>query len=290
MQYKKITRITKKKKSTTVYNFHVPGLENYVANGVVTHNCYVARRKGYANPITLYSNRDQMIAAWKRHLSKLPMKQPHQTHATLWTYDLGCNNDISVDASACETPRILIEHFRDTRALASFATKYVNRDMLAYDPQLHTRIRFSLMPEKLRKVVDVSTSSTSAKIEAADEFVRAGYEVHFNFSPIIFVEDSKQLWVELFEELNDKLSDQTKAQAAAELIMLTHNADLHELNERWHPRAEALLWRPDLQEAKTSRNGQKNIRYDYRFKAECLRLFREMLAQHCPWMRIRYAF
>jgi len=290
MQFKKISRITRKKKKTKVYNFHVPKYENFVANGMVSHNCYVARRKGYANPITLYSNRDQMVAAWKRHLDKLPKKQPHQTHETLWAYDLGCNNDISVDASACDTPRILIENFRNTRAIASFATKYVNRDMLSYDPQLHTRIRFSLMPESMRKVVDVSTSTTSAKIDAADEFVRAGYEVHFNFSPIIFVEGTRTKWIELFEELNDKLSEETKAQAAAELIMLTHNEQLHELNKLWHPRAEEMLWQPDLQEIKTSKNGQKNIRYEYRFKADVLKAFKSMLGQYCPWMKIRYAF
>ena len=38
--------------------------------------------------------------------------------------------------------------------------------------------------------------------------------------------------------------------------MLTHNDGLHEVNLGWHPRAEELLWRPDLQQPKLSQNGQ----------------------------------
>lgn len=252
--------------------------------------CYVARRKQYANPVTLYANREQMISSWETHLKALPTKEPNQTHATLWTYDIGCNNDISIDASLCNTPKILIEKFRNTRALASFATKAVNLSMLNYDPQGHTRIRFSLMPEPIRKIVDVSTDTTTAKIKAVNAFYKAGYEVHFNFSPIIFVEDTLKDWELLFCELNDELEDAVKKQAAAELIMLTHNKDSHELNLQWHPKAEALLWAPDIQEEKISLNNQVNLRYKYKIKQDMLQLFKTTLLKHCPWMRIRYAF
>src|SRR3712207_6852774 len=49
-------------------------------------------------------------------------------------------------------------------------------------------------------------------------------------------------------------SPAAKAQAAAEVILLTHNADLHEVNLGWHPQAEDLLWRPDLQQPKRSQD------------------------------------
>ncbi len=263
-----------------------------VANGCMMScaYCYVARRKQYANPVTLYANREQMVSSWEQHLAALPQKQSNQTHPTLWAYDIGCNNDISIDARLCNTPKILIEKFRGTRALASFATKAVTPSMLEYDPQGHTRIRFSLMPEPIRKIVDVSTDTTSTKIKAANDFYKAGYEVHFNFSPIIFVEDTLKDWELLFSELNDELQDAVKEQAAAELIMLTHNNDLHELNLNWHPKAEELLWAPDIQEQKISLNNQVNIRYEYKIKQHMLQVFKASLIKHCPWMRIRYAF
>ena len=263
-----------------------------VANGCASActYCYVARRKGYANPVTIYSNREEMIASWKRHLSKLGTKPPSQTHPTLWTYDIGCNNDISIDSMLCDTPRILIEEARGTRALLSFATKSVNLDMLNYDPQGNTRIRFSLMPESMRKVVDVGTDSTTDRIDAINDFVDAGYEVHLNFSPIIIKPGGSSEYIELLEQLNDTLTIKAKEQAKAEIIMLTHNQQLHELNLEWHPKGEALLWRPDIQERKTSLNGQANLRYDRHYKADAIRIFKSMLKQHAPWIEVRYAF
>lgn len=34
--------------------------------------------------------------------------------------------------------------------------------------------------------------------------------------------------------------------------VLTHKEELHEVNLRWHPEGETLLWPPDIQEHKTS--------------------------------------
>ncbi len=81
-----------------------------------------------------------------------------------------------------------------------------------------------------------------------------------------------------------------KEQAAAEVIMLTHNRDLHEVNLNWHPRAEEVLWRPDLQEVKRSENGSLNVRYRAGAKGAALERLRGLVAAHAPWLNIRYAF
>jgi len=39
LEYKKIKSIKRLKKKQKVYNFNVPGYENYVANGFIVHNC-----------------------------------------------------------------------------------------------------------------------------------------------------------------------------------------------------------------------------------------------------------
>src|SRR3712207_7468747 len=58
-------------------------------------------------------------------------------------------------------------------------------------------------------------------------------------------------------QLDDELGAAAKAQAATEIIMLTHNEQLHEVNLGWHPQAEQLLWRPELQQPKLSQNGDR---------------------------------
>ena len=86
------------------------------------------------------------------------------------------------------------------------------------------------------------------------------------------------------------LSPQSKEQLKAEIIFLTHNAQLHEVNMRWHPKAEDYLWRPDLQEIKRSEGGMLNLRYKAAWKRRWLGQFRARLHQILPYCTVRYAF
>lgn len=54
-----------------------PGLANGCAMSCAY--CYVARRKGAANPITLFLNVEEALAATARFAAKLPPKVPSQT-------------------------------------------------------------------------------------------------------------------------------------------------------------------------------------------------------------------
>jgi spore photoproduct lyase family protein len=254
--------------------------------------CYVPRRKGYANPVTVFTNIDQITGYLRRHVARQGAKpQPDQVDPAAWVYDIGENGDCSVDALVSDNVADLIGTFRDLpTAKASFATKYVNRQLLDIDPAGRTRIRFSVMPDRDARLLDVRTSRVGERIAAVDEFVAAGYEVHLNLSPVVLREGWEEDWTALLQQLDDVLSPAAKAQAAAEVILLTHNAGLHEVNLGWHPRAEDVLWRPDLQEAKRSQNGQDNVRYRAGVKRAGVARLRELVAAHAPWLRIRYAF
>jgi spore photoproduct lyase family protein len=253
--------------------------------------CYVPRRKGYANPISLFVNIEEACAAIRRHAGRQgPLAAPDQIDDASWVYDIGENGDLSVDATLCDNVRDLVALFRTLpNAKGSFATKFVNRDLLDYDPQGRTRVRFSLMPEAMAKV-DVRTSPIPERIAAVDDFVRAGYEVHLNFSPVILHEGWEAEYRELFAQVDAGLSDAAKAQLKAEIIFLTHNAGLHEVNLRWHPKAEELLWRPDIQETKVSEGGQTNLRYRTPWKRRWLDRFQAIMAEALPYCRVRYAF
>ncbi|MFI9592811.1 hypothetical protein [Nonomuraea sp. NPDC052265] len=95
------------------------------------------------------------------------------------------------------------------------ALKYVNRDLLGWDPRGHTRVRFSLMPA-------------------------AGYEVHVNLG--------------------------------------------------WHPKAEEVPWRPELQWAKRWETGGWSVRYRNGHKGRCVAALTGLLAARLPYCRVRYAF
>ncbi len=254
--------------------------------------CYVPRQKGYANPISVFVNIEQISTYLSRHAAKLGWKQqPSQVDPQYWVYDLGCNSDCSVDALISDNTRDLVALFRTLpNAKASFATKYVNRDLLNYDPQRKTRIRLSLMPQRMAKVVDVRTSSMAERIGSINDFYAAGYEVHLNFSPVIYYEDWQADYRELFDELAQVLRPEVKAQLGAEIIFLTHNEKLHQINLGWHPKGEELLWKPELQEVKYSQMGGRNLRYKRGFKADLVDEFTGLLKERLPECPVRYAF
>ena len=254
--------------------------------------CYVPRRKGYANPITVFTNIDKITRYLRGHVRRQGVKAaPDQIDPAAWVYDIGENSDCSVDALVSANVADLVATFRDLpTAKASFATKFVNRELLGLDPQGRTRIRFSLMPERDAKLLDIRTSPVPERIAAIDDFVEAGYEVHLNLSPIVIRDGWERDWAELLARLDDELGPAFKAQAAAEVIMLTHNRDLHEVNLGWHPKAEDVLWRPDLQQAKRSQSGMWNVRYRNDVKREGVQAVTDLIAAHAPWLRVRYAF
>ncbi|RBY95948.1 spore photoproduct lyase family protein [Blastococcus sp. TF02-8] len=271
-------------------DFIAPGPSNGCA--MACAYCYVPRRKGFANPITVFTNIEQITAHLRRHVARQgPKPEPNQCDPHDWVYDIGENGDCSVDALVSDNVADLVATFRTLpTAKASFATKYVNRQLLDLDPAGRTRIRFSVMPDDDARLLDVRTSRMDERIAAVDDFVEAGYEVHLNLSPVVLRDGWESAWTALLRQLDDVLSPAAKAQAAAEVIMLTHNEALHEVNLGWHPLAEELLWRPELQEPKRSQNGQDNVRYRAGVKRAALARLDQLVAGTAPWLRVRYAF
>jgi spore photoproduct lyase family protein len=255
--------------------------------------CYVDRHKP-VNPITLFTNTEEALTTIDRHVHTLPWpRTANQTDPTYYTYDIGCNSDISVDATLSDSVKLAVEFFRmHPRAKATFATKFVNKDLLDYDPQRKTRIRFSLMPAHISKLVDVRTDAIEKRLAAINDFWEAGYEVHVNFSPVI-VYGGKQ-WREdyrqLFKQLNEIVRPEVKAQMASEVIFLTHNAWQHKANLAINPKAEELLWKPELQETKRSHMGGINIRYQHELKSRMIEVFKQIHQETIPWCHIRYIF
>ena len=272
-------------------DFIAPGASNGCS--MACAYCYVPRRKGFANPITTFVNIEGITRAIARHAAKLPRRRtgPSQVDPALWVYEIGENGDVSADALLSDNGRDLVAMFRLLpNAKATFATKFVNRELLRFDPQRKTRLRFSLMPPAMSRLVDVRTSPIEERLAAVNDFVAAGYEVHLNFSPVIVYDGWQRDYELLCAQVDDLLNAEAKAQVAAEIIMLTHNAQLHEVNLRWHPQAEAHLWRPEWQEVKISHTGGENVRYRHGAKGRMLAELRAIMEKRIPYCTVRYAF
>ncbi len=55
------------------------------------------------------------------------------------------------------------------------------------------------------------------------------------------------------------------------------------MNLSWHPEGEKVLWRPDVQEHKTSQaSGERVLRYERNLKRGLVREFRALLSEKMP--------
>jgi spore photoproduct lyase len=289
LKFKKIKAITKIAKDTKVVNFSVKKNENYFANGILTHNCYMKRHK--REGLSVATNTMDILTEINSHAYFSTVEKPNQTGEYV-TYDISCNEDFALHAKY-HNWKTIFKFFREhPLAMGSFATKYVNKDFLDFNPEGKIRVRFSLMPEKWRKILEPNTSPIDLRLNAVPRFIDAGYEVHLNFSPVI-VHD---LWLTEYEFLFHLVSRHANINGwetnavKSEVIFLTHNEQKHLYNLQHKIPGEDLLWVPKIQERKVSQYGGKNLRYEHNRKVDYIKQFVELHNQYLPWNTIRYIF
>lgn len=253
--------------------------------------CYMKRHKpeglDYADHVQSYRD---ILTEIDHHAWFDTTEKPNQTHEKYITYDISCNEDFALHAKYHDWHRIFTFFLNHPIAMGSFATKYVNKNLLEFDPNGKIRIRFSLMPEHIREILEPNTSSIVDRLKAINQFKRAGYDVHLNFSPVIVYDGWLEDYQDLFAWVNAAVDKKYRDEVKAEVIFLTHNADKHEYNLANNLPGEDLLWRPDIQESKKSEFGGENIRYEWQIKQNFIYLFREAHKQVIPWNTIRYIF
>jgi spore photoproduct lyase len=256
--------------------------------------CYMKRHKPKGLDIADDKSVTDILTEINSHVYfDTSVEKPNQTHEKYITYDISCNEDFALHAKHHDWKRIFT-FFRDHElAMGSFATKYVNKNLLDFNPEGKIRIRFSLMPENIRQILEPNTSTIEERLDAVRLFQKAGYDVHLNFSPVIYYDKWLQDYEELFYQvLNVAIRDHWDLgnPVKAEVIFLTHNESKHQYNLDNNLPGEDLLWKPHLQESKVSQYGGENIRYAVTFKSQWINEWRALHNRVIPWNTIRYIF
>jgi spore photoproduct lyase len=252
--------------------------------------CYMKRHK--PEGLSVATNTMDILTEINSHVYFATVDKPNQTHPDYITYDISCNEDFALHAKYHDW-KTIFKVFRDhPLAMGSFATKYVNSDLLDFNPEGKIRIRFSLMPEDWRELLEPNTSDINLRLNAVPRFIDAGYEVHLNFSPVI-VHDN---WLDKYRHLFNLVAHHARTNnwdnnsVKAEVIFLTHNEGKHKYNLAHKLPGEHLLWVPKIQERKISQYGGENIRYEHNRKADYIKQFIELHDEIIPWNTIRYCF
>ena len=287
---KQATKTLKVKDNGRSADFVTPNFIYGCLGGCRNSYCYVMRYN--FDNVYINENVEQILGRIERHVDKQPWpKAPNQTDPTFYTYDIGCSTDIGLHWKHYDWQRVF-DFFRDhPHAKATFATKYVNAKLLDYNPNGKVRIRFSLMPQSVSDYLEPKTSKIADRLAAIVPFIEAGYDVHVNFSPIVFYEGWLDDYRELFTQLNAAVPERYRPIVQAEGIMVTHNPWQHKRNlENGMTESEAYLWRPDIQEHKRSSYGSSAVRYQRGFKAELTEQWLRVHDEVVPWNTVRYLF
>jgi spore photoproduct lyase len=252
--------------------------------------CYCKRHK--TEGVDIATNTLEILTAVDHHAWFADVEKPNQTHPKYVTYDIGCNSDMALHAKNYEWGTVFEFFKQHPIAMGSFATKYVNDDLLKYNPEGKMRIRFSVMPVDYMNILEPHTSTLAERLIAVKKFQDAGYEVHLNFSPVIVGKGWLKNYEYLFRII-DKMAIIYKWDTdavKAEVIFLTHNEGKHLYNLEHKLPGESLLWQPEIQESKVSQYGGKNIRYKAGLKKQYIDQFVELHDKYIPWNTIRYIF
>jgi len=250
--------------------------------------CYMKRHK--PKGLSVAKNTEDILTEINSHVTFADVTKPNQTHKKYITYDISCNEDFALHAKYHEWEKIFTFFKNHPVAMGSFATKYVNPDFMLFNPENKIRIRFSLMPQSKANIHEPHTSKIIDRIKAINPFVKAGYDVHVNFSPVIVYDGWLNDYYNLFQMLNDYVDLAIQANVLSEVIFLTHNESKHLDNLKYNHIAEKDLWVPNIQETKVSQYGGKNIRYNYKLKREYIKEFVDLHDKVIPWNKIRYIF
>lgn len=246
--------------------------------------CYMKRHK--STGLDVASNTNDILTAINSHVMFADVEKPNQTHEHYITYDISCNEDFALHAKYHQWKDIFEFFKQHDRAMGSFATKYVNENLLEYNPNGKIRIRFSLMPQSYSSILEPNTSLIIDRIKAIDRFIDAGYDVHINFSPVIVTHRWLEEYQHLFQLVNDNVINKDKVKC--EVIFLTHEKKKHEYNVKHNLPGENLIWNPEIQVDKVSQYGGENIRYVDKYIY--VDKFKELHNEIIPWNLIRYIF
>ena len=248
--------------------------------------CYMKRHKPQG--LDIAKNTMNILTEINNHCMFAEVDKPNQTHNNYTTYDISCNEDFALHAKYHEWQTIFDFFKEHPVAMGSFATKYVNVDLLNYDPQGKIRIRFSLMPQSISDKLEPNTSKIIDRIKAIDAFIDGGYEVHINFSPVVVYDNWLEDYEYLFQMVDNYVDYQNEVKC--EVIFLTHNENKHNYNLANNITGESLLWNTDIQENKISQYGGKNIRYKHNLKAQYIKQWTDLHNKIINWNQIRYIF
>lgn len=258
-------------------NCIAPNLIYGCFGGCVDTYCYMSRYNGkrvYVN--TNVDDIFESVVKWEEGFTKVPDQQdPKYTMV-----DIACNTDLVLMQKHLPEPLIdYLKRYDDHPQLNStMATKYpslLKLDVKKFNKK--PRVRVSLMPQRFADVLEPKMQKVADRIPEINRLKDLGWEVHVNYSPLVFYKKWKEDYSELFKMVKD-IAGVNKC----EVIALTNHASQM---ARSSDQARELM-----SLSSEVKNSSGVMRYPLKHKTRLLEEFKELYSQYFDLDTIRYIF
>jgi DNA repair photolyase len=200
---KQKTKTLETKPNNNSANCIAPNLIYGCFGNCIDTYCYMSRYNGHR--VFVNENVEdifQSVVEWEKTYNKTPDQQdPIYTMV-----DIACNTDLVLMQK--HTPEPLIDYLKrydnHTNLNTTMATKYpglLNLDVTHFYKA--PRVRVSLMPQKYSDILEPKMQSIESRIHDINRLKDLGWEVHINYSPLIFVKGWKEEYINLFKSIKE---------------------------------------------------------------------------------------
>tara|TARA_R100001480_G_scaffold138383_1_gene135464 strand:+ start:421 stop:1254 length:834 start_codon:yes stop_codon:yes gene_type:complete len=258
-------------------NCIAPNLIYGCFGGCVDTYCYMSRYNG--RRVFVNKNVDDIfksVVEWE----KTYIKEPDQQDPIYTMVDIACNSDlVLMQKHMPESLHDYLKRYDDHPQLNStMATKYPS--LLKLDVNHFNkapRVRVSLMPQVYSNILEPKMQKISSRIKDINRLKSLGWQVHCNYSPLVFYPGWKEEYNDLFAEVNAYAGVNK-----CEVIALTNHKNQM---AKATPEAQELMRR-----SYEVKNASGVMRYPLKHKTRLLAEFKEIYKQYFPLNTIRYIF
>ena len=242
--------------------------------------CYLVCNYNKCAYLRLFVNREQML----EKIFKVA-KKDFEEKGKKSVFEIGSNSDLILENTITNNLVWTIENFKNNEnGKLTFPTKFDMVDpILPLDHKGKVIIRVSVNPEEIINRVEFGTSRLNGRIEAINKLKEAGYEIGILIAPVIFVDNWKNIYLELIQTLSEKLTDKVKKSVFFEIIFMTYSYVHTKINEEAFPNAINLY-----EKDKMTGRGRGKYWYKENIREEGKKFFLENMKKYFPNNEILY--
>jgi len=258
-------------------NCIAPNLVYGCFGGCIDTYCYMSRYNGHR--VFVNENVDDIfnsVVEWEKTFTK----EPDQQDPIYTMVDIACNTDLVLMQKHLPEPLIdyLKRYDNHPQLNTTMATKYPNLlNLDVRDFNKSPRVRVSLMPQKFADILEPKMQKIESRIHEINRLKDLGWEVHINYSPLVFTNGWKDEYRDLFEAVKE-IAGVNKC----EVIALTNH---HYQMVRSSLEAQELM-----KYSCEVKNNSGVMRYPLKWKTGWLNEFKKEYEKFFPLDTIRYIF